>query len=62
MVKSVFTVSGFGFGGQGQNMGLAFVVLNDWDERKSDQDKVPAIVGRANQALSQIKEALCLLL
>lgn len=38
-------------------MGLAFVVLNDWDERKSDQDKVPAIVGRANQALSQIKEA-----
>ncbi|HEK3102789.1 TPA: efflux RND transporter permease subunit [Proteus mirabilis] len=57
VVKSVFTVSGFGFGGQGQNMGLAFVVLNDWDERKSDQDKVPAIVGRANQALSQIKEA-----
>ncbi len=31
----------FGFGGQGQNMGLAFVVLNDWDERKSDQDKSP---------------------
>lgn len=39
-------------------MGLAFVVLNDWDERKSDQDKVPAIVGRANQALSQIKKPL----
>ncbi|GLX63783.1 multidrug efflux RND transporter permease subunit [Proteus vulgaris] len=57
LVKSVFTVSGFGFGGQGQNMGLVFVVLNDWDERKSDEDKVPAIVARANMALSQIKEA-----
>lgn len=57
LVKSVFTVSGFGFGGQGQNMGLVFVVLNDWDERKADEDKVPAIVGRANMALSQIKEA-----
>lgn len=57
LVKSVFTVSGFGFGGQGQNMGLVFVVLNDWSERKADEDKVPAIVGRANMALSQIKEA-----
>ncbi|WP_311752131.1 efflux RND transporter permease subunit [Proteus columbae] len=57
LVKSVFTVSGFGFGGQGQNMGLVFVVLNDWDERKADEDKVPAIVARANMALSQIKEA-----
>ncbi|WP_193014901.1 efflux RND transporter permease subunit [Proteus sp. FME41] len=57
LVKSVFTVSGFGFGGQGQNMGLVFVVLNDWDERKTDEDKVPAIVGRANKALSQVKEA-----
>ncbi|MDL5168407.1 efflux RND transporter permease subunit [Proteus faecis] len=57
LVKSVFTVSGFGFGGQGQNMGLVFVVLNDWDERKAEEDKVPAIVARANMALSQIKEA-----
>ena len=41
---------------KGQNMGLV-VVLNDWDERKSDQDKVLLLSGRANQALSQIKEA-----
>lgn len=57
VVKSVFTVNGFGFAGQGQNMGLAFVVLKDWDERSSKQDKVPAIVERANIALSSIKEA-----
>ena len=33
MSKSVFTVGGFGFVGQGQNVGLAFVRLKDWSER-----------------------------
>ena len=32
-VQSVFTVTGFSFGGSGQNTGLAFVTLKDWDER-----------------------------
>src|SRR5690606_4202238 len=32
-VQSVFTVSGFSFAGRGQNMGLAFVRLQDWSER-----------------------------
>ncbi|OBU02812.1 multidrug efflux RND transporter permease [Morganella psychrotolerans] len=49
VVESVFTVNGFGFAGQGQNMGLAFVVLKNWDERKAKEDKVEAIVDRANQ-------------
>ena len=49
VVGSVFTVNGFGFAGQGQNMGLAFVVLKNWDERKAKEDKVEAIVDRANQ-------------
>ncbi|OBU12958.1 efflux RND transporter permease subunit [Morganella psychrotolerans] len=48
LVGSVFTVNGFGFAGQGQNMGLAFVVLKNWDERKAKEDKVEAIVDRAN--------------
>ncbi|MEG0277737.1 MAG: efflux RND transporter permease subunit [Morganella sp. (in: enterobacteria)] len=48
LVESVFTVNGFGFAGQGQNMGLAFVVLKNWDERKAKEDKVEAIVDRAN--------------
>ncbi|MDX7999123.1 efflux RND transporter permease subunit [Xenorhabdus sp. Reich] len=58
VVKSVFTVNGFGFGGQGQNAGLAFISLKDWEQRKDEKDKVPAIVGRANANFSQIKEAL----
>lgn len=49
VVESVFTVNGFGFAGQGQNMGLAFVVLKNWDERKAKEDKVEAVVARANQ-------------
>lgn len=57
-VESVFTVGGFSFAGQGQNMGLAFVVLKNWSERKSDENHVEAIVGRANAALSQKQEAL----
>lgn len=56
-VKSVFTVSGFGFAGQGQNMGLAFVVLQDWKTRHSDQNHVSQIINRANLAFSKIQEA-----
>ncbi|CDH32927.1 multidrug efflux RND transporter permease subunit [Xenorhabdus bovienii] len=58
IVKSVFTINGFSFSGQGQNSGLVFVSLKDWDERKDYKDKVPAIVGRANAHFSQIKEGI----
>ncbi len=57
-VKSVFTVNGFGFAGRGQNMGIAFASLKDWDERSGAANKVDAIIGRAFGALSQIKEAI----
>ena len=58
VVESAFTVNGFGFAGQGQNMGLAFVVLKNWDERKAKEDKVEAIVGRANAKFSQNSGAI----
>lgn len=57
-VKSVFTVTGFGFSGRGQNAGLAFASLNDWSERSGAENKVMAIAGRANAAFSQYKEAM----
>ncbi|KEY60535.1 multidrug efflux RND transporter permease subunit AcrB [Serratia sp. DD3] len=57
-VNSVFTVNGFGFSGQGQNTGLAFVSLKDWSERSGAANKVPAIVGRAMGSFSQIKDGL----
>ncbi|HGJ5875775.1 MAG TPA: efflux RND transporter permease subunit [Arsenophonus sp.] len=57
-VKSVFTVNGFSFAGQGQNMGLAFVVLQDWKERYSAESHVSQIINRANIAFSKIQEAI----
>lgn len=57
-VQSVFTVNGFGFAGRGQNTGIAFVSLKPWDERGGSENKVPAIAGRAMQALSTIKDAM----
>lgn len=56
-VQSVFSVSGFSFSGIGQNAGMAFVKLKDWDERTSDDLKVSALVQRGMMALSQIKDA-----
>ncbi|QKJ86209.1 efflux RND transporter permease subunit [Paramixta manurensis] len=57
-VVSVFTVNGFGFAGRGQNTGIAFMSLKPWDERGGAENKVPAIAGRAMQALGAIKDAM----
>lgn len=57
-VKSLFTVSGFSFSGLGQNMGMAFVQLRDWDERQRPDLKIKAVAGKAMGAFSQIKEAM----
>ena len=56
-VESIMTINGFSFGGRGQNSGLAFIKLKDWDERKSDQLRAKAVAGRASAVLSKIKEA-----
>ncbi|MEQ2025318.1 efflux RND transporter permease subunit [Xenorhabdus szentirmaii] len=58
VINSVFTVNGFGFGGRGQNMGLVFVSLKDWEHRKDKQEHVSAIIDRANKNFFQIKEGL----
>jgi multidrug efflux pump len=56
-LKSIFTVQGFSFGGSGQNAGMAFVNLKDWDERGAN-DSVKAVAGRAMGSFSQIKDAM----
>ncbi|ROT94515.1 efflux RND transporter permease subunit [Marinobacter sp. R17] len=58
VVQSMFTVAGFSFAGQGQNSGLAFVRLKDWEDRDLSKDGVQAVVGRAMGAFSQIREAV----
>jgi multidrug efflux pump len=57
-IASVFTIAGFGFGGVGQNMGMGFIRLEHWDERKEATQKVWQFAKRANMAFSQIREAM----
>ncbi|MGR5237729.1 efflux RND transporter permease subunit [Vibrio alfacsensis] len=57
-VKSVFSVAGFSFAGQGQNMGMAFIGLEDWSEREAPGSDAASLTGRAMGYFSTIKEAM----
>ncbi|TPL06116.1 MULTISPECIES: efflux RND transporter permease subunit [unclassified Mesorhizobium] len=57
VVDGVFTASGFGFGGAGQNVGIGFVRLKDFAQRKSPAAAAQAIAGRAMGAFRKIKDA-----
>ncbi|EDQ8487306.1 efflux RND transporter permease subunit [Salmonella enterica] len=57
-VKSVFTVNGFSFSGQGQNSGMAFVSLKPWEDRSGEENSVEAVIARATRAFSQIRDGL----
>lgn len=50
-------INGFSFSGFGDNAGLAFITLKDWDER-GPEDSADALSGRANGSLFQIKDAM----
>ncbi|HEY6559460.1 MAG TPA: efflux RND transporter permease subunit [Polyangiaceae bacterium] len=56
-LDGIMTINGFGWAGRGQNSGLAFLKLKDWDERTEERLSASAVVGRAMAALSRIKEA-----
>jgi hydrophobe/amphiphile efflux-1 (HAE1) family protein len=56
-VKSCFTLAGRGFAGTGQNVGLAFVMLKDWNVRRRADLKVNALAARAMRKFSQIRNA-----
>ncbi len=57
-VEAVLTVAGFSFAGRGQNMGLAFVKLKDWELRPSPELKAPAVARRAMGAFSRIRDGM----
>ena len=56
-VKSMVSVLGFSFSGQGQNAGIGFVTLKDWSERKGAGESASALAGRWFGALSGIRDA-----
>jgi hydrophobe/amphiphile efflux-1 (HAE1) family protein len=55
---SCMTVSGRNFSGRGQNAGMAFIKLKDWNLRKRSYLKVTALARRAMGAFSQIRNAM----
>ena len=55
--QSMVSVLGFSFSGTGQNAGLAFVPLKDWDERHGAAHSAQSLAGRAFGALSGVRDA-----
>ena len=56
-IANIVTVAGFSFSGQGQNAGLAFVMLKDWDERSGVEHSAQMVAKRAFGALMGIQDA-----
>jgi hydrophobe/amphiphile efflux-1 (HAE1) family protein len=57
-VESCMAISGVNFSGRGQNAGLAFVKLKDWELRDRPALKVGAVAGRAMGEFSKIRNAM----
>ena len=56
-VDHMVGVLGFSFSGSGQNAGIAFVTLKNWDERKGEGQSATALAGRAFRQLATIRDA-----
>jgi hydrophobe/amphiphile efflux-1 (HAE1) family protein len=56
-VEHAIGIVGFSFFGRGQNAGLLFVRLKDWELRPDEKNSVKAVVQRANGALFMLKQA-----
>jgi HAE1 family hydrophobic/amphiphilic exporter-1/multidrug efflux pump len=61
-VQAVFTIAGFGFVGTGQNVGIVFVRMRPWDERKGKENGADAIALRANGAFSKLTAGMAIAL
>ena len=52
-VENVVAIAGFSFTGQGQNMGLSYITLKDWSERKAAGSDATSVAGRVTGAMMQ---------
>jgi hydrophobe/amphiphile efflux-1 (HAE1) family protein len=57
-VASCMTVSGLSFAGRGQNQGMAFVMLRDWDLRNREDLRVKAVAAKATKAFAGLRTAM----
>ncbi len=58
VVDSFFAINGFSFGGRGQNSGLGFISLKDWDSRRGRQNTAQALTERINTRFARYQDAL----
>ncbi|HEY5338261.1 MAG TPA: efflux RND transporter permease subunit, partial [Rhizomicrobium sp.] len=56
-VDVVFVVAGFSFAGAGQNSGIAFVHLKNWNVRSGATNHAPAIAQRAMMSFMKYRDA-----
>ncbi|WUR15606.1 multidrug efflux RND transporter permease subunit [[Empedobacter] haloabium] len=56
-VDNIYTIAGFGNNGGGQNAGMAFVALKEWERRGAGEHTAQAIAARATLALGQLADA-----
>jgi hydrophobe/amphiphile efflux-1 (HAE1) family protein len=57
-VESCMNISGMGFAGRGQNQGMTFVRLRNWDLRNRPELRAQAVANKAMRALSGIRDAM----
>jgi multidrug efflux pump len=57
-VRATLAIAGFNFAGRGQNSGILFVRLKDWDQRKAAKDKVFALINRLSRHFSGYRYAV----
>ncbi len=56
-VQSILTIAGQNQSGRGQNIGMAFIKLKDWDLRDRKDLRVEALVSRATRVFGQYRQA-----
>ena len=57
-VESCMTIAGFSMAGRGQNQGMSFIKLRDWDLRNRQDLRVKAVAGKANMAFAGLPNAM----
>jgi HAE1 family hydrophobic/amphiphilic exporter-1 len=57
-VASCMTVSGVSFAGSGQNQGMAFVMLRDWNLRNREDLRVKSVAAKATRAFLGLRTAM----
>ncbi|MDN4035799.1 efflux RND transporter permease subunit [Massilia sp. YIM B02443] len=54
---NIVAVTGFSFSGQGQNMGLAFIPMKAWDERKEKGQDAQSFAGRITGHMGALRDS-----